>query len=190
MQERTKCCFVGDFGVGKTSIIHSYLSKSTENIQSTLGIDFFSKSVCVKEQDVHLTIWDTAGSERFHSLIHSYLRDSNIIIVVYDLSKPKHNLTYWLRIVEQHQPNVVGVLGNKSDLTQSCPNDLRDVLYPYERQKWNIVSGKCSSRVKKSIQIFMSKCLKQTINDKPELPFKITPIKIPKKKTRLTSCCA
>ena len=84
---RKKCCFVGDFGVGKTSIIFSYLSKSIEDIQTTLGIDFFSKTIRIKEQDLHLTIWDTAGSERFRSLLHSYLRDSDIIIIVYDLSK-------------------------------------------------------------------------------------------------------
>tara|TARA_B100001559_G_scaffold257595_1_gene221983 strand:- start:235 stop:819 length:585 start_codon:yes stop_codon:yes gene_type:complete len=186
---RKKCCFVGDFGVGKTSIIFSYLSKSIEDIQTTLGIDFFSKTIRIKEQDLHLTIWDTAGSERFRSLLHSYLRDSDIIIIVYDLSKQNHNLTFWLRIAEQHQPNVLGILGNKSDLTQSCTNDLSDVLYPYERQKWNIIRGKCSSRDKKSIQVFMTKCLKKTIHNVAELPVKITPIKISKKKTGLSMCC-
>jgi small GTP-binding protein len=187
---RKKCCFVGDFGVGKTSIIFSYLSKSLEDIQTTLGIDFFSKTIRIREQDVHLTIWDTAGSERFHSLLHSYLRDSDIIIIVYDLSRQDPNLTFWLRIVEQHQPNVVGILGNKSDLTQSCPNDLSDVLYPYKRQNWNIICGKCSSRDKKSIQGFLTKCMKPTIRNAAEIPVKITPIKVPKKKMGLSMCCA
>jgi len=180
---------VGDFEVGKTSIIHSYFLKPLNTVQSTLGIDFFSKSIRVGEQDVHLSMWDTAGSERFHSLIHSYLRDSNIIIIVYDLSKPMHNLTYWLRIAEQHRPNVLGILGNKSDLTQSCTNDLRNVLIPYERLQRQVVRGKCSSRDPKSVQRFMTKCLKQSVQNDAGIPEKITPIRISKKKTQIKSCC-
>jgi len=37
-------------------------------------------------QQVRLQLWDTAGQERFRSLIPSYIRDSTIAVVVYDIT--------------------------------------------------------------------------------------------------------
>ena len=41
------------------------------------------------DQTVRLQLWDTAGQERFRSLIPSYIRDSNVAIIVYDISNEK-----------------------------------------------------------------------------------------------------
>lgn len=35
---------------------------------------------------VRLQLWDTAGQERFRSLIPSYIRDSTVAVVVYDIT--------------------------------------------------------------------------------------------------------
>lgn len=35
---------------------------------------------------IRLQLWDTAGQERFRSLIPSYIRDSSVAIVVYDIT--------------------------------------------------------------------------------------------------------
>lgn len=35
---------------------------------------------------IRLQLWDVAGQERFRSLIPSYIRDSSVAIVVYDIS--------------------------------------------------------------------------------------------------------
>lgn len=37
-------------------------------------------------QQVRLQLWDTAGQERFRSLIPSYIRDSTVAVVVYDIT--------------------------------------------------------------------------------------------------------
>ena len=76
-----KCTVIGDFSVGKTSVIYSYLGKNINNVQTTLGIEFFTKSLKIKGEDMILTIWDTAGAERFQSLTDSYLRNSDVIII-------------------------------------------------------------------------------------------------------------
>lgn len=46
---------------------------------------FLPVSVCVHMQ-VRLQLWDTAGQERFRSLIPSYIRDSTVAVVVYDIT--------------------------------------------------------------------------------------------------------
>ena len=54
---RLKCCVVGDAGVGKTSLIHAFMDKSVDTVKTTVGIDFFSKSMYVQTTTVHLTLW-------------------------------------------------------------------------------------------------------------------------------------
>lgn len=72
--------------------------------QATIGIDFLSKvfdhiRICghvdanslyqtmyLEDRTVRLQLWDTAGQERFRSLIPSYIRDSSVAVVVYDIS--------------------------------------------------------------------------------------------------------
>lgn len=72
--------------------------------QATIGIDFLSKTMYLEDRTVRLQLWDTAGQvgldtlrsfqpplkgdvqERFRSLIPSYIRDSSVAIVVYDIT--------------------------------------------------------------------------------------------------------
>ena len=166
-RKRYKCCVVGDHGVGKTSIIYSLLGKPTDNLQSTIGIDFFSTTLLVNTKDVYMNIWDTAGAERFHSLMDSYARDSDIIIVVYDLTNKNamQRVTYWLRQIEHIKPSVVVVLGNKNDLSQVTQHCVHDVLDPYTRQNWCVVSTRCSSRKRSSVQKVFRKAITMLVDD-------------------------
>lgn len=52
----------------------------------TIGIDFISKTLYYDDRTIRLQLWDTAGQERFRSLIPSYIRDSAVAIVVYDIT--------------------------------------------------------------------------------------------------------
>ena len=42
---------------------------------------------------VRLQLWDTAGQERFRSLIPSYIRDSTVAVVVYDITSKKQTFS-------------------------------------------------------------------------------------------------
>ena len=48
----------------------------------------------LEDRTVRLQLWDTAGQERFRSLIPSYIRDSSVAVVVYDITSasPSHSL--------------------------------------------------------------------------------------------------
>ncbi len=54
--------------------------------QVTIGIDFVSKTMYVDEKTVKLQLWDTAGQERFRSLMPNYIRESAVIVTVYDVT--------------------------------------------------------------------------------------------------------
>ena len=60
--------------------------KFDNSYQATIGIDFLSKTMYLEDRTVRLQLWDTAGQERFRSLIPSYIRDSSVAVIVYDVS--------------------------------------------------------------------------------------------------------
>ncbi len=54
--------------------------------KATIGIDFLSKTMYLEDRSVRLQLWDTAGQERFRTLIPSYIRDSKVAIICYDIA--------------------------------------------------------------------------------------------------------
>ena len=79
--------FLGDQSTGKTSIIKAFIYSSFDAAyQATIGIDFLSRTMYLDDRTVRLQIWDSAGQERFRSLIPSYIRDSSVAVVVYDVT--------------------------------------------------------------------------------------------------------
>ena len=90
MHMKYKIVFLGDQSVGKTSLILRFTQDTFDgNYQATIGIDFLSKTMYVDDKMVRLQLWDTAGQERFRSLIPSYIKDSSVAVVVYDISSKR-----------------------------------------------------------------------------------------------------
>eukprot|EP00754_Rhynchopus_humris_P035457 Rhum_TRINITY_DN16988_c0_g1::Rhum_TRINITY_DN16988_c0_g1_i1::g.164959::m.164959/K07893/RAB6A; Ras-related protein Rab-6A len=82
-----KVVFLGDSAVGKTSIITRFMYDTFEtSYQYTIGIDFLSKNIKVGNKVLRMQLWDTAGQERYRSMIPSYIRDSKVAVVVYDVT--------------------------------------------------------------------------------------------------------
>ncbi|XP_071614260.1 ras-related protein Rab-41 isoform X3 [Heliangelus exortis] len=69
---------------------------------------------------VRLQLWDTAGQERFRSLIPSYIRDSTIAVVVYDITNLNsfQQTSKWIDDVrtERGSDVIIMLVGNKTDL--------------------------------------------------------------------------
>ncbi|PON21292.1 hypothetical protein TGAM01_v209883 [Trichoderma gamsii] len=125
--KKFKLVFLGEQSVGKTSLITRFMYDSFDNMyQATIGIDFLSKTMYLEDRTVRLQLWDTAGQERFRSLIPSYIRDSSVAVVVYDISNAKsfQNTKKWIDDVRAERGNdvIIVLVGNKTDL-----NDKREV---------------------------------------------------------------
>ena len=54
-----------------------------------LGVDFLHREVDYKENRYKIQIWDTAGQEKFESIVKSYIRDLNVCILVFDVNCKK-----------------------------------------------------------------------------------------------------
>ena len=116
-----KIIFLGDQFVGKSSILNRfYQDKFEPDYQATIGLDFHSKNVNINNSVVRLLLYDTAGQEKFKSLIPMYIRDANIIIVVYDISN-KESFTHtehWVNETKdlKREDAIFVLVGNKIDL--------------------------------------------------------------------------
>jgi Ras-related protein Rab-6A len=76
----------------------------------------------LEDRTVRLQLWDTAGQERFRSLIPSYIRDSSVAVVVYDITNRNSfmNTSKWVDDVrtERGSDVIIVLVGNKTDLNE------------------------------------------------------------------------
>lgn len=118
-----KIIFIGDPAVGKSSLMQRITNDEIkENIPSTLGVDFVFKRMVVDDVTVKIQIWDTAGQERYRSLINSYYKHSDGIIMVFDVTETMtfdNLIENWINTLISHLSGTVPkilLLANKSDL--------------------------------------------------------------------------
>jgi Ras-related protein Rab-6A len=122
--ENYKIVIIGDQHVGKTSILSRYKYGVIDTTYApTVGIDFLTKNVFLEDKTIRLIMWDTAGQERFKSLIPSYLKNANCIILTYDISNKSSflSLNKWFTDSKEHvSENILFVIcGNKMDLKRA-----------------------------------------------------------------------
>lgn len=130
-----KIVFLGDQSVGKTSLITRFMYDTFDDqYAATIGIDFLSKTMYLEDnKTIRLQLWDTAGQERFRSLIPSYIRDSHVAVICYDITNKKsfNNLEKWINDVklERGENVIIIVVGNKSDLSSKRQVNPEDCQY-------------------------------------------------------------
>ena len=122
-----KIILVGDTNTGKTTICNTLMNRKLKKMQyqPTIGIDFNSLIRKIfNDVNVKVQLWDTAGQEKYRSIITSYYRNICSAIVTYDVT----NRTSFMRVIswinELNRFNTckhdyrhpILVLGTKSDL--------------------------------------------------------------------------
>ena len=125
-----KVVVIGDSGVGKTSILKSYLNDNTnlnDGYKATIGSDLYMTDIKIEDNYAQLQIWDTAGQERFNSLSKQLYRGTDILILVYDITNSESftNIEHWKNqfiqsLSDDHpKPFPILLLGNKYDLVEN-----------------------------------------------------------------------
>lgn len=116
-----KVLLIGDSGVGKTALLAQFVDEVySPNFISTIGVDFKIKTMTVNGKYIKVSLWDTAGQDRFRTITSSYYRSANGIIVCFDVTDPTSfkNVTSWMNEIDRHaSPDVYKILvGTKADL--------------------------------------------------------------------------
>ena len=120
-----KLLTLGETEVGKTSIVLRYSDdKFHEDKTATIGIDFKIKIIRKGNEVIKVSIYDTAGEERFKTLIKHYYRGANGILLIFDLTKKStfDKLNFWLEDLRENSDNIdnlyIHLIGNKNDLEE------------------------------------------------------------------------
>jgi len=115
-----KFLILGDITVGKTTLLLKYIDNFTPEIYiSTLGVDYKTKNIVYNGTKVTLQIWDTAGQERYRVITKSFIKGTDGIIFMYDITQKESfiNVKKWIEETEGENPGDVKkiIVGNKID---------------------------------------------------------------------------
>jgi Ras-related protein Rab-6A len=148
---RHKIIFVGDAGVGKTCIINRIVDNPfSDTYEMSIGVDFMSKNLRYHGQNIKLQIWDSAGQEKYKGLIPSYVRNSSIVFIVYDISNRSSfdNIPNWISFVKNIEKTAMVLCGNKSDLERSVEKNEGEEL----AKKEGLLFFECSAKTNENIK--------------------------------------
>ena len=125
MPIQKKVCLLGDFAVGKTSLVSRFVEgRFDDKYLSTIGVKISRKVVQRGDSErVNLLLWDLAGGDDFSKSGASYLRGAAGALIVCDLTRAET-----LRAVSYYSQQIgtisetaaLVIVGNKVDLTTEC----------------------------------------------------------------------
>ena len=118
-----KIIILGSSEVGKTCILNRYFNNEfKENSLSTIGIDFQTKFFKFEDRKIKVNYTDTAGQEKFRAISVNYIKGTNGVILVFDITKNESFdlLESWMNELRENSKVDISkvLIGNKSDLEE------------------------------------------------------------------------
>ena len=117
-----KIIILGSSTVGKSSIYLRYFNnKFNVNTMVTVGVDFKTKYFKFDdEKEIKINFVDTAGQEKYRAISQNYLKGTDGVIFVFDLTKKEtfQLIADWMQFMKEHNKMNIGkiLFGNKNDL--------------------------------------------------------------------------
>ena len=116
-----KIILLGESGVGKSALISAYNGDPfSENSLSNSQSSFIFKKLTINNNNYGIQVWDTAGQEKYRSVNKIFIKDSNIVIFVYDITNRKSflELKFWTNYIKEllGKNITIGIAANKIDL--------------------------------------------------------------------------
>ena len=116
---------LGEEKVGKTQIINQLqYKKFNENYTKTLSTNKNCKTIKIEEEknikSKNLNIYDLPGAKQFRSINNTFLKTSNIILLIYDITNFESfiELYNWNELLNEKKNILKCVIGNKNDLLE------------------------------------------------------------------------
>ena len=138
-----KFLVLGEAKIGKTCIIERYVNRTfKENYLATIGMDIRRKILQVNNNDIILTINDTAGQERFRSLTKMFYKGADGILVGFDLTEPDtlEQVNFWIDQIETNRskeyPVSLVLFGNKCDMKDQIKVKEEDIKKMQDKYKF------------------------------------------------------
>ena len=122
-EKTLKIIILGSSEVGKTCILNRYFhNEFKENLLSTIGIDFQTKFFKFEDKKIKVNYTDTAGQEKFRAISINYLKSTNGVILVFDITNKEsfELLETWMNELKENNKIDISkiLIGNKLDLAE------------------------------------------------------------------------
>ncbi len=123
-----KVCLIGDFSVGKTSLIRQFVEKQfSDEYLSTVGVKMSRKLIALpkinlQSQDIQLIIWDIEGSNKFKGIAPSYFQGAKGAVIVGDITRQEtldHLTVHIQSFLSVNPKSYIVIALNKSDLIEA-----------------------------------------------------------------------
>lgn len=115
-----KICMLGDFAVGKTSLVRRFVyDMFDDRYLSTMGVKVSRKTLNLETVTLNLMLWDLSGAAEFNQLQSSYYRGAAGAMMVCDMTRVNtlHNLEKHIAAFRSVNPiTKVLLVANKNDL--------------------------------------------------------------------------
>jgi len=131
-----KLVVLGSGGVGKTSIVKSFLDQEIPRMYiPTIGSSIARKEFMLKNIAIKINIWDIGGQKSFNPLNPVFFTNVDAAFLVFDLSQPKETLPgleidYLANLSKYTDKCIAFVIGNKLDLI-STKEELENIANYY-----------------------------------------------------------
>lgn len=168
-----KMCLVGDFGVGKTSLIRRFVDRQfSDQYLSTVGVKISRKNVELEQaeqaakKNVQLLIWDLEGHTKFKAIAPSYLQGSSGAIVVADMTRQEtvENLAERIQLVLSVNPKAVLIVAlNKADLVDEEKVAKLAESVPFTEKDRVIATYTTSAKTGKGVDEMFQKLAKKMV---------------------------
>ncbi|MBE9225090.1 GTP-binding protein [Phormidium sp. LEGE 05292] len=158
-----KICLVGDFGVGKTSLIRRFVEREfSDQYLSTVGVKISRKTIELpqkieqKFEKLQLMIWDLEGHTKFKAIAPSYLQGGSGAIIVADVTRQEtidrleEHLNLFLSI---NPKGFIIIAFNKSDLFDEEKMEKLLTTYDFSQQAQVLSSYATSAKTGKDVDI-------------------------------------
>ena len=115
-----KVIFIGDSGVGKTSIVYRITKNGfKEDKAPTISVDLENYQVKINEQIIQIQFWDTCGNDEFASITPNLFKNASLSVIVYAINDRNsfNNIGKWNNILKNKTFECINYLiGNKCEL--------------------------------------------------------------------------
>ena len=102
-----KYILVGDAYSGKTKFLSRFINSDFDlDNKSTMGVEFGTKVLKIRNKVVKLHIWDTTGEERYRSITRAYYKGSSCAILLYNIKirTSFENIPNWIEEIQKYCP--------------------------------------------------------------------------------------
>ena len=114
-----KVIILGDSYVGKSSLINRLINNKFVELSSTLSIEYHTYIISINDYKIRMQLWDTAGQEKYNSIISNYYKGTDVAIFVYSIDKQEsfENIQMWFKHLKENNEDSLNILiGNKLDM--------------------------------------------------------------------------